>query len=198
VVSDKICFSVFPRARCHFCKSGKQKCQYSAKPPKEGKVAVKVKKLAKVEKSRPKEKVKGETKRMGLREVRIPAPKARCKPAVVAGPSRFPGSMSTDVPAVQAKVLEKVGHWVGTNLVGKPVPTWYTKGWDFLVIGDEGRLSLGVIWLRAQDLMRQIELLNVELRVLINMEEVMFDAWLEAGDEMEEGEFADEELSDFE
>jgi hypothetical protein len=46
--------------------------------------------------------------------------------------------------------------------------------------------------------MRQIELLNVELWVLINMEEAMFDARLEAGDKMEEGEFADKELSDFE
>jgi hypothetical protein len=72
------------------------------------------------------------------------------------------------------------------------------KGWDFSVIGDEGRLSLGVIWLRVQVLMCQIELLNVELRVLIDMEEAMFNAWLEAGDKMEEGEFADEELSDFE
>jgi hypothetical protein len=39
-----ICFSAFPRAQCHFCKSGKRKCQYLAKLPKEGKVAVKVKK----------------------------------------------------------------------------------------------------------------------------------------------------------
>jgi hypothetical protein len=46
--------------------------------------------------------------------------------------------------------------------------------------------------------MRQIELLNVELRVLVDMEEAMFNARLEAGDEMVEGEFADEELSDFE
>jgi hypothetical protein len=67
-----------------------------------------------------------------------------------------------------------------------------------LAIGDEGSLSLGVIRLWAQVLMRQIELLNVELRVLINMEEAMFDARLEAGDKMEEGEFADEELLDFE
>jgi hypothetical protein len=115
-----ICFSAFPGVRCHFCKSGKRKCQYSAKPPKEGKVAVKVKKSVKVEKSRPKEKVKGKTKRMGLREVRKPAPKARHDPAVVAGPSRFPGLMSTNVPVVQAKLLEKVGYWVGTNLVGEP------------------------------------------------------------------------------
>jgi hypothetical protein len=193
-----ICFSAFPGARCHFCKSRKRKCQYLAKPPKEGKVAVKVEKSAKVEKLRPKEKGKGETKRMGLREVRKPAPKTRRDPMVVAGPSRFPGSMSTDVPAVQAKSLEKVGYWVGTNLVGEPVPTRYTKGWDFSVIGDEGRLSLGVIWSQAQVLMRQIELLNVELRVLVDMEEAMFEVRLEAGDEMEEGEFADEELSDFE
>jgi hypothetical protein len=193
-----ICFSAFPGARCHFCKSGKRKCQYSAKPPKEEKVAVKVEKSVKVAKSRPKEKAKGETKRMGLREVRKPAPKARRDPAVVAGPSRFPGSMSTDVPAVRAKSSEKVGYWVGTNLVGEPVPTRYTKGWDFSAIGDEGRLSLGVIRSRAQVLMRQIELLNVELRVLVDMEEAMFDARLEAGDEMVEGEFADEELSDFE
>jgi hypothetical protein len=193
-----ICFSAFPGAWCHFCKSGKRKCQYSAKLPKEGKVAVKVEKSAKVEKLRPKEKAKGETKRMGLREVRKPAPKARHDPAVVAGPSRFPGLMSTDVPAVRAESLEKVGYWVGTNLVGKLVPTRYTKGWDFSAICDEGRLSLGVIWSWAQVLMRQIELLNVELRVLINMEEAMFDARLEAGDKMEEGEFADKELSDFE
>jgi hypothetical protein len=193
-----ICFSAFHRAQCHFCKSGKRKCQYLAKPPKEGKVAVKVEKSAKVEKSRPKEKAKGETKRMGLREVRKPVPKARRNPAVVAGPLRFPGSMSTDVPAVQAKSSEKVGYWVSTNLVGKPVPTRYMKGWDFLVIGDKGRLSLGVIRSWAQVLMRQIELLNVKLRVLIDMEEAMFDTQLEAGDEMEEGEFADEELSDFE
>jgi hypothetical protein len=159
---------------------------------------VKVKNLAKVEKSRPKEKAKGETKRMGLREVHKPAPKARCEPVVVAGPSRFPGSMLTNVPAVQAKVSEKVGYWVGTNLVGEPVPTRYTKGWDFVAIGDKGRLSLGVIWSQAQVLMPQIELLNVELRVLIDMEEAMFNTRLEAGDKMEEGEFADEELSDFE
>jgi hypothetical protein len=165
-----ICFSAFPRVRCHLCKSGKWKCQYSAKPPKEGKVVVKVKKSAKVEKSRPKEKAKGETKRMGLREVCKPAPKARHEPAVVAGPSQFPGSMSTNVPAVQAKVSEKVGE---------PVPTWYMKGWDFLAVGDEGRLSLGVVWLRAQVLMCQIELLNVELQVLIDMEEAMFDVRLE-------------------
>jgi hypothetical protein len=193
-----ICFSAFPGVRCHFCKSRKRKCQYSAKPPKEGKVAVKVKKSAKVEKSRPKEKAKGETKRMGLREVRKPAPKARRDPAVVAGPSRFPGLMSTDVPAVRAKLSEKVGYWVGTNLVSEPVPTRYTKGWDFSAIGDEGRLSLGVIRSRAQVLMRQIELLNMELQVLVDMEEAMFNARLEAGDEMAEGEFADEELSDFE
>jgi hypothetical protein len=84
------------------------------------------------------------------------------------------------------------------NLVGEPVPTRYTKGWDFSAISDKGRLSLGVIWLQAQVLMRQIEPLNVELQVLIDMEEAMFDARLEAGDEMEEGEFADEELLDFE
>jgi hypothetical protein len=198
MVSDMICFSVFPGACCHFCKSGKRKCQYLAKPPKEGKVAVKVEKSAKVEKLRPKEKAKGETKRMGLREVRKPAPKARREPAVVTGLSRFPGLMSTDVPAVRAKVSEKVGYWVSTNLVGEPVPTQYTKGWDFSVIGDEGRLSLGVIRSQVQVLMCQIKLLNVELWVLINMEEAMFDARLEAGDEMEEGEFADEELSDFE
>jgi hypothetical protein len=106
--------------------------------------------------------------------------------------------MSTDVPVVQAKSSEKVGYWVGTNLVSEPVPTRYTKGWDFSVIGDKGRLSLGVIWSRAQVLMHQIELLNVELRVLVDMEEAMFDARLEAGDEMVEGEFANEELSDFE
>jgi hypothetical protein len=193
-----ICFSVFPGARCHFCKSGKRKCQYSAKPPKEGKVVVKVEKSAKVEKSRLKEKAKGETKRMGLREVRKPAPKARHEPADVAGPSRFPGSMLTDVPAVRVKASEKVSYWVSTNLVGELVPTWYTKGWDFSAVGDEGRLSLGVIQLRAQVLMRQIELLKVELQVLIDMEEAMFDAWLEAGDKMEEGEFANEELSDYE
>jgi hypothetical protein len=46
--------------------------------------------------------------------------------------------------------------------------------------------------------MCQIELLNVELRVLIDMEEAMFNARLEAGDEMEEGEFADKEFLDFE
>jgi hypothetical protein len=46
--------------------------------------------------------------------------------------------------------------------------------------------------------MCQIELLNVELWLLIDMEEVMFDAQLEAGDKMEEGEFANEELLDFE
>jgi hypothetical protein len=193
-----ICFSTFPGARCHFCNSRKRKCQYLAKPPKEGKVAVKVEKSAKVEKSRPKEKAKGETKWMGLREVRKPAPKATHEPAVVAGPSWFPGSMSTDVPVVRAKASEKVSYWIGTNLVGEPVPTWYTKGWDFSAIGDEGRLSLGVIWLQAQVLMCQIELLNVELQVLIDMEEAMFNVWLEEGDEMEEGEFADEELSDFE
>jgi hypothetical protein len=101
--------------------------------------------------------------------------------------------MLTDVPAVQAKVAEKVGHWVG-----KPVPVWYTKRWDFSVVGDEGRLSLGVIWLQVQVLMHQIELLNVELRLLIDMEEAMFDVQLEAGDKMEEGEFADEELLEFE
>jgi hypothetical protein len=198
MVSNMICFSAFPRACCHFCKSGKRKCQYLAKPPKEGKVVVKVEKSAKVEKSRPKEKVKGETKRMGLREVHKPVPKARHKPVVIAGPSQFPGSMPTDVPAAQAKVSEKVGYWVGTNLVGEPVPTRYTKGWDFSAIGDKGSLSLGVIRSRVQVLMRHIELLNLELRVLIDMEEAMFDTWLEAGDEMEEGEFANKELSDFE
>jgi hypothetical protein len=193
-----ICFSVFPWAQCHFCKSGKRKCQYSAKPPKEGKVAVKIKKSEKVEKLKPTEKAKGETKKMGLREVRKPVPKARCKPAVVAGLSRFPGSMLTNVPVVRAKAAEKVGYWVGTNLVGEPVPVWYTKGWDFLAVGDEGGLSLGVIWLQAQVLMRQIELLNMELRLLIDMEEAMLDTQLEAGDKMEEGDFADEDLLDFE
>jgi hypothetical protein len=105
--------------------------------------------------------------------------------------------MSTDIPAVRAKSLEKVGYWVSTILVGEPVPTRYMKGWDFSAIGDKGRLSLGVIWSWAQVLMRQIELLNVELWVLVDMEEAMFDAQLEAGDEMAEGEFADKELSDF-
>jgi hypothetical protein len=151
-----------------------------------------------VETSRPKEKAKGNTKRMGLREVCKPVPKARHKPAVVAGPSWFPGSISTNVPAVQVKASEKVGYWVSTNLVGEPVPTRYTKGWDFSAVGDEGRLSLGVIWSQAQVLMRQIKLLNVELQVLIDMEEAMFNTQLEAGDKMEEGEFADEELLDFE
>jgi hypothetical protein len=99
-----------------------------AKLPKEGKVAVKVEKSAKVEKSKPKKKAKGETKRMGLREVHNPAPKARREPAVVTGPSRFPGLMSTDIPVVQAKAVEKVSYWVSTNLVGKPVPVQYTKG----------------------------------------------------------------------
>jgi hypothetical protein len=117
---------------------------------------------------------------------------------VVAGPSQFPGLMSTDVPVVQAKAAEKVSYWVGTNLVGELVPVRYMKGWDFSAVGDKGRLSLGVIWLRAQVLMRQIELLNVELRLLIDMEEAMFNTRLEAGDKMEEGEFADEELLDFE
>jgi hypothetical protein len=64
--------------------------------------------------------------------------------------------MSTDIPAVQAKVVEKVGYWVG-----KPVPAWYTKRWDFSAVGDEGRLSLGVIWSQVQVLLRQIELLNM-------------------------------------
>jgi hypothetical protein len=100
--------------------------------------------------------------------------------------------MSTDVPAVQAKVAEKVGYWVG-----KPVPVWYTKRWDFLAVGDKGRLGLGVIWSRAQVLMHQIKLLNVELRLLIDMEEAMFNAQLEADDKMEEGEFADKELLEF-
>jgi hypothetical protein len=163
-----------------------------AKPPKEGKVAVKVEKLVKVERLKPKEKAKGKTKRMGLREVRKPAPKARHKPAVIAGLSQFLGLMLTDVPAVQAKAVEKVGYWVG-----EPVPVWYTKGWDFSVVSDKGRLSLGVIWSWAQVLMHQIELLNVELQLLTNMEEAMFDMWLEVGDEMEEGEFADKELSGF-
>jgi hypothetical protein len=93
-----------------------------AKPPKEGKVMVKVEKSAKVERSKPKEKAKGKTKRMGLREVQKPALKARRKPTVVAVPSQFPGSMSTDVPVVQTKAAEEVGYWVSTNLVGKPVP----------------------------------------------------------------------------
>jgi hypothetical protein len=95
-------------------------------------------------------------------------------------------------------VAEKVGYWVGTNLVGKPVPVRYMKGWDFSAVGDKGRLSLGVIRLWAQVLMCQIELLNVELWLLIDMEEAMFDVWLEVGDKMEEGEFADEELLEFE
>jgi hypothetical protein len=193
-----ICFSAFPGARCHFCKSGKRKCQYLAKLPKEGKVVVKVKKLAKVEKLKLKEKAKGETERTGLREVRKPMPKARHEPVIIAGLSQFPGLMLTDVPVVRVKAVEKVGYWVSTNLVGKPVPARYTKGWDFLAVGDEGRLSLGVIWSRAQVLMCQIELLNVELQLLINMEEAMFDMWLEAGDKMEEGEFADKELLEFE
>jgi hypothetical protein len=198
MVSNMICFSANPGARCHFCKSGKRKCQYLAKPPKEGKVEVKVEKLAKVEKSKPKEKAKGETKRMGLREVQKPAPKARHKPVAIAGPSQFPDLMLTNIPAVQAKAAEKAGYWVGTNLLGKPVPVRYTKGWDFSAVGDEGRLSLGVIRLRVRVLMRQIKLLNVELQLLIDMEEAMFNMQLEAGDKMEEGEFANEELLGFE
>jgi hypothetical protein len=159
---------------------------------------VKIKKLAKVEKLKPKEKAKVATKRMGLREIWKPVPKARREPAVVAGPLWFLGSMLTNVPVVQVKAADKVGYWVSTNLVGKPVPAQYTKGWDFSVVGDKGRLSLGVIWLWAQVLMRHIKLLNMELRLLINMEEAMFYMRLEAGDKMEEGEFANEELSDVE
>jgi hypothetical protein len=193
-----ICFSAFPGAQCHFCKAGKRKCQYLAKPPKEGKIEVKVEKSAKVEKSRPKEKVKGETKRMGLREVWKLAPKAKRKPTVVAGPSHFPGSMSANVPAVRVKATEKVGYWVGSNMVGKPVPVRYTKGWDFSVVRNKGKLSLGVIWVQAQVLMCQIELLNVELQLLTDMEEAMFDTRLEASNEMEEGEFADKELLEVE
>jgi hypothetical protein len=92
------------------------------------------------------------------------------------------------------KVVEKAGYWVSTNLVSEPVPAWYTKGWDFLAVSDKGRLSLGVIQSQAQVLVCQIELLNVELWLLTNMEEAMFNMWLEAGGEMEEGEFADDVL----
>jgi hypothetical protein len=65
---------------------------------------------------------------------------------------------------VQAKAMEKVSYWVGTNLVGKPVPVQYMKGWDFLVVGNKGKLSLRVIWAWEQVLMCQIKLLNVELQ----------------------------------
>jgi hypothetical protein len=38
-----------------------------------------------------------------------------------------------------------------------------------------------------------VAVLKIELHVLVEMEEVMFDAWLEAGKELEDGEF-DEEM----
>jgi hypothetical protein len=69
---------------------------------------------------------------------------------------------------------------------------------DFSAVSNKGRLSLGVIWAWVQVLMCQIELLNMELWLLTNMEEAMFDAWLEVGDKMEEGEYADEEISEAE
>jgi hypothetical protein len=72
--------------------------------------------------------------------------------------------MSADIPVVRAKATKKVGYWVGTNLVGELVPVQYMKGWDFSVVGNEGKLSLGVIWAWAQVLMHQIKLLNVELQ----------------------------------
>jgi hypothetical protein len=46
--------------------------------------------------------------------------------------------------------------------------------------------------------MCQIKLLNVELQPLTKVEEAMFDTQLEAGNKMEEGGFADKEMSDVE
>jgi hypothetical protein len=61
------------------------------------------------------------------------------------------------------------------------------------VVGEDGELSLEVICSHTCTLTRQIAVLKIELRVLAEMEEAMFDAWLEAGKELENGEF-DEEM----
>jgi hypothetical protein len=61
------------------------------------------------------------------------------------------------------------------------------------VVGEDGELSLEVIRLRTCALMCQIAVLKIELHVLAEMEEAMFNAWLEAGEELEDGEF-DEEM----
>jgi hypothetical protein len=50
-----------------------------------------------------------------------------------------------------------------------------------------------VIRLRTHALTCQTAVLKSELHVLAEMEEAMFDAWLEAGKELEDGEF-DEEM----
>jgi hypothetical protein len=190
VASDMICFLTLPGVRCHFCKSSKHKCQYSVKTPcKSGKVEAKVpeEKVVKVEKSKekPKKIVAKSSAPLPLRSKR--------EPAAIAGPSQFAGLMPVRVHAVQAGVASPLHFRTGVSLRGKEIPHQYTRGWDFEVVGEDGELSLEVICSCTCALTRQIAVLKVKLHVLAEMEEAMFDAWWEAGKELEDGEF-DEEM----
>jgi hypothetical protein len=118
VASDMICFSTFPGVCCHFCKSSKRKCQYSVKTPRKlGKVEAKV---VKVEKS--KEKPKAVPKKI-VAKSSVPLPsQSKRKPAAVAGPSQFAGSMPAGVRAVQAGVASPSHFHTGVSLRGKEIP----------------------------------------------------------------------------
>jgi hypothetical protein len=194
MASDMICFSTLPGVCCHFCKSGKRKCQYSVKTPcKLGKVEAKVpeEKVVKVEKS--KEKPKAVPKKI-VAKSSAPLPlQSEHKPPAVAGPSQFTGLMPAGVRAVQVGVASPSHFHTSVSLRGEEIPCRYTRGWDFEVVGEDEELSLEVIRSRTRALTHQIAVLKIELHGLAEMEEAMFDARLEAGKELEDGEF-DEEM----
>jgi hypothetical protein len=194
MASDMICFSTLPGVHCHFCKSGKCKCQYSVKTPRKlGKVEAKVpeEKVVKVEKL--KEKPKAVQKKI-VAKSSVPLPSwLKHEPAAVAGPSQFAGLMPAGVCAVQAGMASPLHFRTGVSLQGEEIPCRYTRGWDFEVVGEDGELSLEVIRSCTHALMCQIAVLKIDLHVLAEMEEAMFDAQLEVGEELEDGEF-DEEM----
>jgi hypothetical protein len=101
VASDMICFLTLPGVHCHFCKSGKCKCQYSVKAPRKlGKVEAKVpeEKVIKVEKL--KEKPKAVPKKI-VAKSSVPLPfQSKHKPVAIAGPPQFTGSMLARVHVV--------------------------------------------------------------------------------------------------
>jgi hypothetical protein len=86
----------------------------------------------------------------------------------------------------------------GVSLRGEEIPRQYMRGWDFEAVGEDRELSLEMIRLCTCALthQHQVTVLKIELHILVEMEEAMFDAWLEAGEELEDGEFDEEMGSD--
>lgn len=175
-----VCLSTYPGARCHFCKAGKRRCQHSAKPLPDESAVTKMKK----------ERANVDTKKVDLRSVKRTT--AKREPAPVAGPSRFTGSMSVDVPAVRGQGVVRYQQ-PGLNVEGEPIPVRYTKDWDFGAVGDDGRERLARIRSRIRFLTGEIDVLKMELRLMREAEEAMFDARKEADEEMFDGEFEDAE-----